>query len=124
MKTRKVKNPFRIPTSIGGNCYTMGGNCYTTDGNRGTIHGSGYCGTIGGFAYRGIDHGPDLDAIGNVGSSFAGTDVGRHGIADDGIHYVGDLGANSYGNCHANHDVNDDFAHSHWMNRKMPWQQQ
>ena len=108
VKTRKGKNPVQTPKSIEGKCYTTGGKC-------GTIDGSGY---------RGNDHGPDLDAVENVGSLFAGTDVGPRGIADDGILYVGGLGANSYASCHVYHDVNGDFAHSHWMYRKMPSKQQ
>ena len=111
VKTRREKNPFRTPKSIGGNCYTSGGNC-------GTIDGSGY---------RGIDHGSDLDAVENVGSSIAGTDVGPRGIADDGIHYGGGLDANYYASCHDCHDCHDlngDFVHSHWRYRKMPSKQQ
>ena len=111
VKTRREKNPFRTPKSIGGNCYTTGGNC-------GTIDGSGY---------RGIDHGPDLDAVENVGSSIAGTDVGPRDIADDGIHYGGGPDENSYASCHDHHDhhdLNGDFAHSHWRYQKMPSKQQ
>ena len=91
VKTRREKNPFRTPKSIGGNCYTTGGNC-------GTIDGSGY---------RGIDHGSDLDAVENVGSSIAGTDVGPRDIADDGIHYGGGPDENSYASCHDHHDHHD-----------------
>ena len=108
VKTRREKNPFRTPMSIGGKCYTTGGNCDTSDDS----------------AYRGIDHGPDLDAVENAGCSIAGTDVGPRGIADDGIHYGVGLGANSYASCHDYHALNGDFAHSHWSYQKIPSKQQ
>ena len=108
VRTHKGKNPVRTLNCIEGKCYRTGGNC-------GTIDGSGY---------RDTDHGLDLDAVENVGSSIAGTDVGPRGIADDGIHCDGGLGANCYASYHDYHDLNDDFEHSHWRYRKMPSKQQ
>ncbi len=84
----------------------------------------GNCGTNDGSCCRGTDHGPNLGAVENAGIAFEGTDVGPRGIADDGIHCDGGLGANCYASCHETHGVNNHIALSHLRRQIMPSKQQ
>ena len=84
----------------------------------------GNCGTNDGSSYRGTDHGPNFDAIDYAGMAFVGIDVDTRGIADDGIHCDGGLGANCHASCHETHGVNSRIAHSHLRHQIMPSKQQ
>ena len=83
----------------------------------------GNCGTNDGSTDRGTDHGPDLDAVENAGTTIVGTDVDPRGIADDGIHCDGGLGADCYASCHRTYGVNCHVVPSHLRYRIMPSKQ-
>ncbi len=72
----------------------------------------------------GADHGPNLDATENAGTAFVGIDVDMRGIADDGIHCDGGLGANCYASCHKTHGMNSRIEHSHLRHQIKPSKQQ
>ena len=80
----------------------------------------GNCGTNDGSNYRGTDHGPNLGAVENAGIAFEGTDVGLRGIADDGTHCGGGLGADLCASRRKTHAVNTHTAPSHLRHRIMP----
>ena len=65
----------------------------------------GSCGRIDVAIYRGIGRDSGFDEVENAANSTGGTDVGKHGPADDETHCGPGCGAHYYGNCHKTHVV-------------------